>query len=91
MKHLTPEAERRSGIRWLIAGVVVLAVMLAMWWLVARTNSEGDHDAELLPFFSLIPLLIGAFHLWRGGRRASRRSAGVGRAGTPVPHDSPGR
>jgi hypothetical protein len=51
-----------------VAGIVFLALMLAMWWLVARTNSEGDHDAELLPLFSLIPLLIGAFHLWRARR-----------------------
>jgi hypothetical protein len=59
------ESERRRGIVWLVIGVVFLAAMLAMWWLVARTNSEGDHDAELLPFFALIPLLIGAYHLVR--------------------------
>jgi hypothetical protein len=39
--------------------------MLGMWWLVAETNSEGTHDAELLPFFALIPLLIGLYHLMR--------------------------
>ena len=69
------ERERRAGIRWLVAGVITLAVMLALWWLVARTNAEGDHDAELLPFFSLIPLLIGAFDLWRARRLRSRRAA----------------
>jgi hypothetical protein len=36
-----------------------------MWWLVEETNEEGTHDAELLPFFALIPLMIGAYHLAR--------------------------
>jgi hypothetical protein len=65
MKPRTANDERRSGIHWLIAGTIFLAAMLAMWWLVARTNSEGTHDAELLPFFALIPLLIGLYHLVR--------------------------
>jgi hypothetical protein len=39
--------------------------MLGMWWLVEETNEEGTHDAELLPFFALIPLLIGLYHLAR--------------------------
>jgi hypothetical protein len=69
LRARSPEREWRAGILWIVAGVVVLAAMLAMWWLVARTNSEGDHDAELLPFFSLIPLLIGGFHLWRARHR----------------------
>jgi hypothetical protein len=68
----TPEQERRSGIRLIVIGVIVLAVMLALWWLVARTNSEGDHDAELLPLFSLIPLLLGAYHLVRSRIRAAK-------------------
>jgi hypothetical protein len=55
-----------------VIGVIVLAVMLALWWLVARTNSEGDHDAELLPLFSLIPLLLGAYHLVRSRARAAK-------------------
>jgi hypothetical protein len=50
---------------WFIAGVVFLAAMFGMWWLVEETNEEGTHDAELLPFFALIPLLIGAYHLFR--------------------------
>jgi len=33
--------------------------------LVATTNREGTHDAELLPLFALIPLLIGLYHLAR--------------------------
>ena len=65
MKPRTSQEERRSGIRWLIAGAFVLAGMLAMWWLVATTNREGTHDAELLPLFALIPLLIGLYHLVR--------------------------
>jgi hypothetical protein len=39
--------------------------MSALWWLVATTNREGTHDAELLPLFALIPGLIGLFHLAR--------------------------
>jgi hypothetical protein len=65
MKPRTVDDERRSGIHWLIAGAIVLAAMLGMWWLVAETNSEGTHDAELLPWFALIPLLIGLYHLVR--------------------------
>jgi hypothetical protein len=65
MKHRTATEQRRSGIHWLIAGTFVLAAMFAMWWLVESTNKEGQHDAQLLPFFALIPLLIGAYHLVR--------------------------
>ena len=57
--------ERRSGIHWLIGGAVFLVAMFGMWWLVEETNEEGTHDAELLPFFALIPLLIGVYHLTR--------------------------
>jgi hypothetical protein len=53
------------SIHWLIAGAIFLVAMLGMWWLVAKTNSEGTHDAELLPLFALIPLLIGLYHLVR--------------------------
>lgn len=69
MKHRTADDERRSGIYWLIAGVVFLAAMFGMWWLVEETNEEGTHDAELLPFFALIPLLIGVYHLVRSRYR----------------------
>jgi hypothetical protein len=65
MKPRTSQQEMRSGIRWLIAGALFLVAMLAMWWLVATTNREGTHDAELLPLFALIPLLIGLYHLVR--------------------------
>jgi hypothetical protein len=65
MKPRTADDERRSSIHWLIAGAIFLAAMLGMWWLVAKTNSEGTHDAELLPLFALIPLLIGLYHLVR--------------------------
>ena len=61
----TAEAEKRAGTRDLIIGAVVLVLMLGLWWLVARTNSEGTHDAELLPSFALIPLALGAYHLIR--------------------------
>jgi hypothetical protein len=70
----TAEKEQHRGIVWLIAGVLFLALMFGAWALVANTNTEGDHDAELLPFFALIPLGIGAFHLiW--SRVLGRRSA----------------
>jgi hypothetical protein len=55
--------QKRRGIVWMIAGAVILALMFAMWWLVESTNKEGTHDAPLLPFFALIPLGIGAYHL----------------------------
>jgi hypothetical protein len=69
MKYMTAHEERRSGIHWLIAGGIFLAAMLAMWWLVEETNEEGTHDAELLPFLALIPLLIGLYHLVRSRLR----------------------
>jgi hypothetical protein len=65
MTTRTAEDERRAGIRDLIVGAVVLVLMLGLWWLVARTNSEGTHDAELLPFIALIPLVLGVYHLIR--------------------------
>jgi apolipoprotein N-acyltransferase len=65
MKHRTAQAERRRGLLWLVFGVLFLAAMFGMWWLVESTNKEGEHDAQLLPFFALIPLLLGAYHLIR--------------------------
>ena len=65
MKARTADDERRSGIFWLIGGAVFLVAMLGMWWLVEETNEEGTHDAELLPFFALIPVLIAVYHLVR--------------------------
>lgn len=65
MKHRTADEQRRSSIHWFVAGAIVLAAMLGMWWLVEETNEEGTHDAELLPFFALIPLVIGVYHLLR--------------------------
>jgi hypothetical protein len=65
MTTRTAEDERRAGIRDLIVGAVVLVLMLGLWWLVARTNSEGTHDAELLPLIALIPLVLGVYHLIR--------------------------
>ena len=64
--------ERRWGIYWLVAGGIFLALMLGAWWLVEETNEEGTHDAQLLPFFALIPLLIGAYHLVRARVRHTR-------------------
>jgi hypothetical protein len=65
LKHRTADQERRSGVHWLIAGGLFLIAMLGMWWLVEETNEEGTHDAELLPFLAVIPLLIGVYHLMR--------------------------
>jgi hypothetical protein len=67
----TVQEETRSAIRWFIVSAVFLVAMLGMWWLVEETNEEGTHDAELLPFFALIPLLIGAYHLARARFRHS--------------------
>jgi hypothetical protein len=69
MKQRTADQERRSGTIWLIASGCLLAAMLGMWWLVEETNEEGTHDAELLPFFALIPLVIGMYHLMRARHR----------------------
>lgn len=65
MKTWTAGQERRRGVVWLIGSVVMLVAMLGMWWLVEETNEEGTHDAELLPYFALIPLTIGIYHLIR--------------------------
>ena len=65
MRARTEVQERRSGVRWLVAGAVALAAAFAMWWLVATTNREGTHDAELIPLFALIPIGIGLYHLVR--------------------------
>lgn len=65
MKTWTADRERRRAIAWFIGSVVVLVAMLGMWWLVEETNEEGTHDAELLPYFALIPLAIGTYHLIR--------------------------
>jgi hypothetical protein len=69
MKVWTAEKERRRGIVWVVGSKVVLVAMLSMWWLVEETNEEGTHDAELLPFFALIPLGIGAYHVVRSRLR----------------------
>lgn len=65
MKSRRLNDELRSGIHWLIGGGIFLVAMLGMWWLVEETNEEGTHDAELLPLFALIPLMIGLYHLVR--------------------------
>ena len=61
----TAKDEWRRGLRLLIISALVAAAMFALWWLVATTNSEGDHDAELLPLFTLIPLIPALYHLLR--------------------------
>lgn len=69
MRTWTADRERRRAIAWFVGSVVVLVAMLGMWWLVEETNEEGTHDAELLPFFALIPLAIGVYHLARSRMR----------------------
>jgi hypothetical protein len=69
MKARTAPEERRSAVHWFIAGGLFLIAMFGMWWLVEETNEEGTHDAELLPWFALIPLLIGLYHLARSHYR----------------------
>ena len=65
----TPENERTSGIRWLVGGGFLLVLMLGGWWLVESTNREGEHDAQLLPLFALIPLLIGLYRVLHARQR----------------------
>jgi hypothetical protein len=65
VKRRTAEQERRRATVWFVAAAIFLVAMLGMWWLVEETNEEGTHDAELLPFFALIPVAIGAYHLVR--------------------------
>ena len=69
MRVRAAEQERRRGVIWVVASVVVLVALSGMWWLVEETNEEGTHDAELLPFFALIPLAIGVYHLVRARAR----------------------
>ena len=69
MRTHTYEAERHRGVVWLIAGTLFLAAMLGMWRLVSVTNSEGHHDAQLLPLLALIPLGVGLYHVVRARHR----------------------
>lgn len=69
MRTWTADRERRRAIAWFVGSVVMLIAMLGMWWLVEETNEEGTHDAELLPYFALIPLAIGVYHLARSRMR----------------------
>ncbi len=59
----TAASERRRGIRLLIVSAGLAAAMFAMWWLVATTNREGHHDAELLPLLTLFALVPAIYHL----------------------------
>ena len=59
----TSAGERRRGIRLLIISVFLAGAMFAMWWLVATTNREGHHDAELLPLVTLSTLVPAGYHL----------------------------
>jgi hypothetical protein len=59
----TSAGERRRGLRLLIVSAFVAAAMFGLWWLVATTNREGHHDAELLPLFTLFALVPAIYHL----------------------------
>jgi hypothetical protein len=64
MKSRTPADEQRSGIWFIIAGLVVAVAMFALWWLIVTTNSEGNPgDPELLPILAAIPLGIGTYRI----------------------------
>ena len=63
MRAPTALDERRSGVRWVVGGGLLLVAMLCLWWLVEETNEDGTHDAEILPFLALVPLAIGVHHL----------------------------
>ena len=60
--HRTSASERRKGVRMLIISFFLAAGMFALWWLVATTNREGHHDAELLPIFTLFTLVPAIYH-----------------------------
>ena len=79
VKARTARDERRRGLRALIMSPVVLAATLALWWLVATTNREGHHDAQLLPILTVIPLAIAFWHFgwaWYLDRRESPSDTG---------------
>ena len=56
----------------MVVSAVIAAAMFALWWLVATTNREGTHDAELLPLFTLVTLVPAAYHLVRARYLRSR-------------------
>ena len=62
----TSTDERRRGFRLLVVSVFFAAAMFTLRWLVATTNREGHHDAELLPLFTLFTLVPAVFHLLMG-------------------------
>lgn len=65
-RRRTASAEQRhKGMRLLAISVPFAAAMFALWWLVATTNREGHHDAELLPIFTLFTLVPAVYHLLR--------------------------
>ena len=70
MKSRTPSDELRSGIWFIVAGVLVATAMVALWWAIVTTNSEGDPgDPQLLPIFAAIPLGIGIYRVLHGRSR----------------------
>ncbi len=63
-KRSTPSQELRSGVWYIVAGLVVAGAMFALWWLVVTTNSEGNPgDPQLLPILAAIPLGIGIYRV----------------------------
>ena len=64
VERSTPARELRSGIWYIVAGVIVAGAMFALWWLIITTNSEGNPgDPQLLPIFAAIPLGIGIYRV----------------------------
>jgi hypothetical protein len=73
MSTRTVDEERRSGVHLVEIGLVVLVAMLALWWLIVTTNSEGDPgDPYLLPLFGLMPLALGVYRIARARSRQRR-------------------
>lgn len=63
VRERTSADEYRRGIRLLAYSVLLAALLFAGWWLVATTNREGHHNAELLPLFTLFTLVPAIYHL----------------------------
>ena len=83
MRIRTDREERRSGIRLIIIGIVLLVLAGLGVWLVYETNPSGEHDAWAIPIVGLVPLLLGIMRLVRlHFRHHQITSRGISHTGT---------